>query len=149
MLEGLRDRIEILFTVKQEKQTGKGILISFIIAVLIFISMPIYFRYEDYAYGRFQKSYHAVKDRVMAYYEVHGAYPQGNEINWEQEKNLARFFEANGMDKNRRLFYLDTEWLSELGQLKETYLIDIDYGMIYTSDFQIFHFARWHYAVDL
>lgn len=149
MLEKLSDKLENLFVVDQKKQTGKGIFSTFLIALAIFLIIPGYVRYSKYVYKGYKERYDAVKSSVTAYYETHGVYPIGDAINWGKEKDLSRFMETNRMGKDRRLYYINPSLLPDLGKLKETYLIDIDYGMLYTSEYRIYQFTRWHYAVDI
>lgn len=140
----LGEKIEDLFTVKQTKYTGKRVLITFAFVILAVMSLPLYFMYEDYAYEKYLQEYSVVSNNVKAYYEANGQYPVGEEISWESEKDLRIFFEENKLNYNRRLYYIDNSLMSEAEDYENTYIIDIDYGTLFTSEFKIYHFERWH-----
>lgn len=147
MLQKIGDKIEDLFTVKQTKYTGKRLIITLGLAILFIFSLPIYFKYEDYAYEKYKQHYQEATQIIIDYYQAYGVYPTGDQIKWDQEKNLNTFFTENNFNKNRRLYYIDLDVLPEIKAKPFTYILDIDHGVLYTREFRVYQNRRWHLAI--
>ncbi len=138
----LSERFEELFTVKQTKHTNGRLLFTFLLVFVAAAILPLYFRYEDYTYAKYKAAYQEVKAAVEEFHAVKGEYPIGHPIQWDNEKQLKAFFSKGRT--HGRLYYVDVEQLTQLKELKYTYLIDIDRGTLYTSQFIAYRLERWH-----
>lgn len=145
-MEKIKGKLEDLFVVKQTKYTGKRIFFTFALVILMGMSLPIYFMFEDYNYEKYLIEYEMVDANIKAYYEAEGLYPAAEAIKWDNEKNLRYFFEDNHFNLNRRLYYVDITLMPNISEINYTYIIDIDTGTLFTSEFKIYHFKRWHFA---
>lgn len=142
----LLKKIDNLFTVKRTKQTPGRIFITFCILLMVVASVPIYFIYEDYTYGKYKEEYYLVKQHIESYKQLEGNYPIGKPIDWKEEKDLALFFEENHLSRDKRLYYIDDSSIPQIRELKYTFIIDVDRGTLYTSEFVVYYFRRLHLA---
>ena len=144
MMDYLHEKMESLFEVKQTEYTGKRILFTFVLIVLMAASLPLYFRYENHAHDRYTQDYERVKEWVVAYEMEHGDYPLGERVVLEDEKHLMAFFQQNHLNPDRNLFYVSDEKLPQLNELKRTYILDADFGILYTAEYIIYDMRRMH-----
>lgn len=140
------DKLEGLFIVDRKKTTYKKAFFGLILVIIAGFTMPAYFRYESYVYEKYKEEYSYVADRVKVYKNENGVYPLGEPIDWNKEKNLDKFFVENNFSKNNELRYIDTNLLEELKEKKYTYIIDVETGKIYTSEFVVYNIKRWHFV---
>ncbi len=141
----LSERFEELFTVKQTKHTNGRLLFTFLLIFAVVAILPLYFKYEDYSYAKYKAAYQEVKLAVEEFHAAQGEYPISTPIQWENEKHLSEFFTEGRT--HGRLYYADVEQLPQLKELKYTYIIDIDRGTLYTSQFIVYRYVRWHMGV--
>lgn len=142
----LLEKLEGLFVVKRKETTYKKGLFALVLVLIAGFSLPIYFKYEDYAYGKYKEEYDYVVGEIEMYRDENNNYPLGDPINWNNEKDLKKFFVENKFSTNRELYYIDEYVISELKDKKHTYIIDPQNETVYTSEFIVFHYRRWHFA---
>lgn len=135
-----------LFTVKQTKHTWKRVVFTFVLVILMVMSVPLYFRYERAVYENYYDEYMQAKQLIMEYYKVHEEFPIGERFDFAKEKDLRIFFTEHKMSMNRKLYYVDTALLLELKDFKYTYVIDVDNQFVFTREFVVYAMERWHYA---
>ena len=145
MLTRLSEKFEDLFTVKQTKHTNGRLFFTFCFIFIVVAILPIYFKYEDYAYAKYKEAYQEAQTVVKQYYSEKGEYPMTDPIRWEKEKSLQDFF-SKGLSHGR-LYYVDVELVPALKTLKYRYIIDIDRGTLYTSEFIAYRLERWHMGI--
>ncbi|ABR50279.1 hypothetical protein Amet_4199 [Alkaliphilus metalliredigens QYMF] len=142
----LMDKLDSLFTVERKDNNFKRIFMTFVLLILVGVSLPMYFMYEDYAYNKYKDHYEQVKTVVEEYKLQEGVYPVGEEMSWSDEKQLNTFFQSNNFNQARQFYYIDKSLLSQWVPSKYTYIIEIDTGTLYTSEFVVFKNKRWHLA---
>ncbi len=144
MLEYWQEKVESIFEVRQTNYTGKRILFTFVLIVIMAASLPLYFRYENHVHDGYSQDHQTVEQWVSAYEAEWGHYPLGGKVDLEKEKHLKAFFEQNRLNPDRNLYYLSSEKLPALEGMKRTYIIDADYGTLYTAEYIIFDMRRMH-----
>lgn len=135
---------EGLFEVRQSTFTGRKIFFSFCLLMLIGMSLPMYFMYEDRVQEKYAHEFTMVREAAGEYREATGGYPVGDPINWEREKNLAEFFRESHLETTRQLYYLDPDQLTDPGRVRYTYIIDVNTGLMFTSEYVIYRMRRMH-----
>lgn len=145
MLSRLSEKFEGLFVVKQTQHTNTRLFLTFCLIFVVMAILPLYFKYEDYNYGKYKVAYQEARSIVRQYHGEHGEYPIGGAVDLREEKSLRDFF-ADGLTHGR-LYYVDLELVPALSALKYRYIIDIDRGTLYTSEHVAYRLERWHLAV--
>ncbi len=144
MWEKVQESIESIFEVKQTKYTGKRIFFTFCLVVLMAFSLPMYFRYEAKVHHAYATEYQQVKAWTVAYYQQHGNYPVKEQVALADEKDLAVFFETYHLDENQDIYYLQQEKWPHTEALKYTYVINVNQGTLFTTEYVIYHMRRMH-----
>lgn len=144
MMEYLQEKMDSVFEVKQTKYSGIRIFITFLLIIFMAASLPLYFRYENHVHENYAGDYYQVKNWVEIYASDVGKYPLGEQVSLEEEKHLLAFFEQNHLNPDRNLYYVSTELIPGLEDLKYTYIIDADYGALYTAEYIIYDMRRMH-----
>ncbi|MBS4039182.1 MAG: hypothetical protein KGZ81_01140 [Flavobacteriales bacterium] len=142
MLTRFSEKIEELFTVKQTKYTNGRLMFTFLMIFAVVAILPMYFKYEDYAYAKYKEAYQTAQAVVRQYHSEKGEYPTTGPVQWEKEKSLQEFF-SEGLTHGR-LYYVDAELVPELKNFKYRYIVDIDRGTLYTSQHIAYRLKRWH-----
>lgn len=145
MIKGLSEKIEGLFTVQRTQQTNTRIFLNFCLIFVVIAILPLYFKYEDYNYGKYKAAYQEATTLVEQYHSERGEYPIGEVVDLNAEKSLKNFF-AEGFSHGR-IYYVDLQQLPALSALKYRYIVDIDRGILYTSEHVAYRLKRWHLAV--
>ena len=142
----LFEKLEGLFVVERKETTYKKAVIGLIFVIIAGFSPYLYIRYEEYQYGKYKAEFDFVVEVVESYRAENNEYPLGHRIHWDNEKDLKQFFVENKWRLNRELYYIDTNAMEDLKNIKYTYIVDPETEQIYTSEFVIAHFKRWHFA---
>ncbi|MBM7614293.1 hypothetical protein [Alkaliphilus hydrothermalis] len=140
----LFEKLDGLFEVKQTKFTGSRIFVALCLMVVMLMSLPMYFKYENYRYQNYYNEYIEAKNLTFDYAEIHGKYPIGEKINLKKEKDLYGFL--NNYLGDRQLYYINTDLIPEMKDFKYTYIFDTKYEYMYTSEFVVYKMRRWHLA---
>lgn len=143
-MTGISDWFEKLFEVKRKKQTPLSIFVMLILLFLLGNSLFILMHYQKKSYEAFAIEYSTVKSAVLKYENDHGEYPIGSSVDWSKEKNLTMFFEENGLTMGLQYYYVNISLLELSEKVKKTYVIDVDRGILYTREFEIYGLKRWH-----
>jgi len=144
ILNKLLEKLDGLFEVKQTKFTGKRIFLALCLVVVMVMSLPMYFKYENYRYQNYYNEYNEAKGLIFQYVATHDEFPIGDKINLKKEKNLIGFLNNNIGD--RQLYHINTDLIPEMKKFKYTYIIDTKYEFLYTSEFVVYEMRRWHFA---
>lgn len=142
----LFEKLEGLFVVERKETSYKKAVIGLIFVIIAGFSPYLYIRYEDYQYGKYKAEFDFVVENVENYRTENNEYPLGSVVRWNDEKDLNKFFVENKWRTNRELYYIDIEGIEDLKNIKYTYIVDPETEQIYTSEFVIAHFKRWHFA---
>lgn len=140
------EKLDGLFTVKQTQYTRKRVFFNLFLAILVIMSLPIYFYYEDWNYEKYLVEYNQASQLINEYTEVNGVYPIGEAVEIQKEKDLYDFFKEMNLSLTREFYYVDMTLLPEFKDFKYTYIIDSTNRYIYTSESVVYKMARWHYA---
>ncbi len=141
----LLEKFEGLFYVRRKEPTYRKALFTLTLVLITGFSLPIYLKYEDYSYGKYKEEYNSVVEIVQRYKDQNEEYPIGNIVNWDNEEDLNMFFKDNNLSRSSSLYYIDINILDELKDKKYTYIIDIEKNNMYTSEFVVYNFRRWHF----
>ena len=140
------EKMDSLFNVERKELTYKKGFFMLALILLAGFSIPLYSKYEDYKYSQYKPEYNSVVEIVESYKNQEGEYPIGSKVNLNKEKDLSKFFTENSLSWGNELYYIDTSLIDELEKTKYTYIVDIDKEKIYTSEFVVYKFRRWHFA---
>ncbi|HAS74041.1 MAG TPA: hypothetical protein DCS67_07845 [Clostridiales bacterium UBA8960] len=138
------DWFDRLFEVKRKKQTPFSIFVMVILLFLLGNSLFILMHFQKKSYEAFAVEYRTVKAAVLDYKNETGEYPIASTVNWSKEKNLSMFFEENGLTMGTQFYYVEQSLLSIPDKVKKTYILDVDRGILYTREFEIYGLKRWH-----
>jgi len=61
------DKLEDLFIVGRKEKTYTKIFVALIVLVMIWLSLPMYFKYENYVYEKYSEEYKYVSEIVEVY----------------------------------------------------------------------------------
>ncbi|SCY50698.1 type II secretion system protein [Alkaliphilus peptidifermentans] len=147
MITKISEVFDNMFTVSHKKQTRGKTFFAFVIAIIGIFMLPIFFKVEDYNYAKYREQYLIAESVIEEYYTTHEKYPVGGAIQWDREKKLNKFFRESNLTANRRLYYINTDLVPEVKNLKHVFIIDIDQGTLYTRKSVAYRFRRWHFAL--
>lgn len=140
------DKLDALFYVNRKKLTYKKGCLMFVLVLLAGFSLPIYIKYEDYTYDKYKAEYNYVLEILETYKSEEGEYPIGEKADLNEEDDLKEFIMQNNFRIGNDLYYIDTSLIDKLGDIKNTYIIDMDTHRIYTGEFVVYRFTRWHFV---
>lgn len=138
------DYFERLFEVKRTKQTPLRIFLTFIAYILVGSSLFMMLNYQSNRYTRYEIEHQMVFDAIKQYKELNGAYPLLAQVNWEKETALNNFFIADMNQSDTHFYYVDYEALMLEESLKYTYIFDLEFEKLYTSEPIGYGGNHWH-----
>lgn len=141
----LLEKFEDLFVPKRKETTYKRAMIGLVLVLMAGFSMPAYFRYEDHIYEKYKYEYNQIREKVNQYKGEYGTYPIREAIIWSKEENLREFIEDKKLTISDQVYYLDQKLIEGSEDTKYTYMIDIRTERIYTREFVVYKFSRWHF----
>jgi hypothetical protein len=136
---------ERLFEVKQSKFTLKKVFFTFLLFLLMGSSLQLTMYYQSYRYDDFAAEFNAVREAYTVYEGEQGSQPIGEPINWQRERQLAKFFESTNFTRGAEFYYLDLNALGLKKNVKRTYVIDLERNRLYTREFVTYDMRRWHF----
>ncbi len=140
------DKLDTLFYLNRGELTYKKGCFMIVLVLLVGFSLPIYIKYEDYTYGKYKAEYTYVEEMLETYKSEEGNHPVGEKVDLNKEDDLKQFIMQNNFKIGNDLYYIDTSLIDELANVKNTYIIDTDSNRIYTSEFAVYRFTRWHFV---